>query len=153
MKSPLTLFELKPDQLHQWWPLLKRGLDEIKRKIGPDYIPEDIYAALRNGQTSCVIAQRSSRPLGFVVYYKQLRPFSARPELFIWAAWDLPYQLRQEGDDVDEMVARMWEYLTLVAKNAYGTDQIAWMTKPRRASAFARKFGWQPTFTLFQVTV
>lgn len=151
MPSNLELFELKQEDLQRYWPFLRRGLDDIKRKIRPNWLPEDIFTVLRAGQVSCVIGRRGTRLLGFQVYSKQQRPFSYEPELFIWAAWNLPLRERQGDDDMRELVLAMWRHVGNVATSNYGTDNIAWMTRYGRAKAFKEKYGWRPAYAAFQV--
>lgn len=164
MIPPLNLFDLKPEHLHAFWPFIRMGLEDIKRKMGPDYIPEDVYTSIRNGHVTCTMIRRGGRDLGFVIYYRQVRPFSARPELFVWVAWNRPYPRVRNGvlistehrlpaDGMEEVVPTAWQYLINVAKTQYGTDQISWITRPKRAKAFARKYGWEPAFSMYQVTV
>lgn len=112
-----------------------------------------MYAALRGAQVNCVMARGlHNRLLGFQIYSKQLRPFSYEPELFIWAAWDLPIREWLDIDDMTNMVAMMWRYIENIAMTNYGTDHIAMVTKYSRAKAFAKKFGWKPTYVTFQIT-
>lgn len=150
-KIPLSLIEVKPETLHQHWPFIRRGLDLIVRRIRPDWIAENIFAALQAGQTNCVISARGQRPIGFVVYYRQVRPFSGKAELFIWAAWDLPIRESRPDDDLPEMVALVWRYLEQVAISNYKTDEITWGTSASRAKAFEAKYGWKPRFVTFQI--
>jgi hypothetical protein len=147
--KPLVLFEVTPERLQDLWPFLRRGLEDIKRKQKPDWIPESVFAALATGGTQCVIASRGDRLLGFEVFYKQIKPWSRKPELFIWAAWDLPIREWQEGDDMPEMVAAMWRYVNNVAISNYGTDVITWGTTLSRARAYEKKYGWKPKYVTF----
>jgi hypothetical protein len=80
---PVALAEIKPETLFQHWPFIKGGLEAVCKKVQPDWIPETIYSAISTGHANCVLAQRGGKDIGFVVYYKQPRPFSLKPELFI----------------------------------------------------------------------
>jgi hypothetical protein len=149
--APLILFEVTPERLQDLWPFLRRGLDSVHKRMHPDWLPESVFTALAMGGASCVIAQRRNRLLGFQVYYRQLKPWSKKPELFIWAAWDLPIKEWQEGDDIPEMVAAMWRYVNNIAISNYGTDVITWGTTVGRARAYEKKYGWKPKYVTFYI--
>jgi len=149
----IELFDLKQEDLHRYWPFLLRGVADIRRDLKTNWLPEDIYSALRQAQVSCVLARRADRLLGFLVYSKQQRIFSYEPELFVWAAWNLPLREQLPEDEMPTTVARVWQYIVSVAKNQYGTDEITWLTRPGRAKAFARKFGWRPVWVTMAAKV
>ncbi len=150
---PVSLVEVKPETLHQHWPFIERGLLHVVRRVKPDWIPNDIYSALFTGATSCVVASRNGRNLGFVVYYRDVRFFSKTPQLFIWAAYDLPFRERTNLDNLPDVVSTVWRYLTVVAKGNFGTSVISWITTASRAEAFRRKYRWLPRYATFQVDV
>lgn len=154
MALPAELYELRQEDLHRYWEaLIQRGVVDIKRSLKPNWRVEDIYAALRNQQVSCVIPRRADRLLGFLIYNRQLRIFSYEPECFIWAAWTLPIREWQPGDDMPGVVRTVWEYIANVAKNQYQTNQISWNTRPGRAKAFSKKFGWKATWVTMTAEV
>jgi hypothetical protein len=150
--EPLQLIEVKPETLHAHWPFIKTGLEDICRRIACDWIPNDVYSALRMAACNCVVVQRS-RPLGFGVYYRENRVFSGKCHLFVWAAWNLPPKERTAADNVPEGVAAGWRYLQVVAKTTFGTNVIRFITTPRRAAAFRRKYGFLSAFTTVDVEV
>jgi hypothetical protein len=145
------IVEVTPALLHGFWPFIHRGLIDIWRKVHPDWLPENIFSSLTLGQANCCVGMLGQVPVAYVVYYKQLRPFSHAPELFIWAAWNIPPRERGEDDNMSAVVAKMWEYLSNVAKGTYGTNKIAWITT--RDKGFYRRFGVKPAFFIYQVEV
>lgn len=151
--NSLRTVALKPDDLARVIPFLTRGLDHIRSRIRPDWEPQHIMATLFAGTASCVLLSRGCRHLGFVVYHRQERPWSKKPELFIWAAYDLPLKERLPDDRFDEVVAAAWHYLCNTAKVVYGTDIMSWITSSRRAKAFERKYGWRSSWTIFNVSI
>lgn len=150
---PIILTEITPLNLFEHWPFIKRGLKTIIRRVKPDWRSENVFSALTTGHTNCVLAQRAGKSLGFVVYYKQPRPFSLKPDLFIWGAYDLPLRERTQADNVPEAVATVWRYLGIAAKTNFGTSVIVFNTTPGRAKAFEQKYGWSPTFVSVHVNV
>ena len=153
MVSQAELHELKPEELHKFWPLLRRGVNDIKRKCKPNWVPEDIYSAIRTAQVNCVISLRGERFLGFVIYSKQLRIFNYLPELFVWLAWNLPVREWLADDDMPAAVTQVWQYIANVARTQYQTDQITWITPPGRARAFSRRFGWRAAWVTMTAKV
>lgn len=151
--EPLSAIEVTPQTLHVHWPFVRRGLDSICHRIHPDWVPEDIYSALRMASVNCAIIQRAGKSLCFGVYYRENRVFSGKHHLFLWAGWALPESERTEADNVPEAFAYGWRYLRLTAKTVFGTDYIWWITSPGRAKAFERKYGWKPKFVTIEVKV
>lgn len=151
---PLELVEVKQEDLHRLWDaIIQRGVLDIKRVQKPEWRPEDIYAALRNGLVNCVFARRAERLLGFLIYNRQQRPFSYRTELFVWLAWNLPIREWLPNDDMQAAVTGVWNYIANIAKTQYQTDQISWITNPSRAKAFTKRFGWRPTWVTMTAKV
>lgn len=150
---PVAFTEVRPETLHQYWPFIKKGLEAVARKVKPDWLPENIFSALFTGHTNCVMAQRGGKDIGFVVYYKLLRPFSQKADLFIWAAYTIPFKERTQADNVPDLVATVWRYLAGVAKSNFGTNVIVWITTAKRSEAFRRKYRWIPRYVTFQVEV
>lgn len=150
---PVALTEVKPETLHQDWPFIKKGLTAVLAKVTPDWRDEDIYTALATGASNCVMARRGGRDIGFVVYYKLARPFSKKPDLFIWAAYTIPFKERLPSDNVPDLVATVWRYLCLVAKSNFGTSVIVFITTAKRAEAFKRKYRWLPRYVTFMVEI
>jgi len=149
------LFELKQEDLHIYWQaIIERGAADIKRTLKPSWIVPDIYSLLRNQQVTCLLARgHHGRLLGFIIYNRQQRLFSYEPELFVWLAYNLPIREWKPEDDMPGTVRQVWQYLQNVARTQYQTDQITWITKPSRARAFGKRFGWQPSWVTITVRV
>ena len=148
------LFDLKQEELHLYWEaILHRGAADIKRDHKPSWRVEDIYSLLRNQQVTCTIARRGPRLLGFIIYNRQQRLFSFEPECFVWLGWNLPMREWVAEDHMPDVVEQVWNHVATVAKTQYQTDQITWITKPSRAKAFMRRFGWKPAWVTITVKV
>lgn len=147
------IFELRQEEFHRYWPFIKQGLDDVKRKIKPNWIAEDMYAALRAGQVNCVLGRINGRLMGYIIFGRQLRPFSFAPELFVWVYWCLPLRDWPDQEDMLQLGRDAWAWLANVAKTQYGTDQITWVTTPKRAQGFERRWGYQPTWVTMTVKV
>src|SRR5215472_14840444 len=67
----LVIQQLAPEQLHANWAWIKRGAEDIIKRIRPrdssSWIPEDLYAALRYPEASHMVfwmVTRNQRALG-----------------------------------------------------------------------------------------
>lgn len=74
---------IPPTELHQYWELIKPGLIEIQ-KSSDGWIPEDVYAALRNNQATLHL-DFAEEYGGFVVLQEQVN-YDGKA-LHIWCAF------------------------------------------------------------------
>ena len=72
---------IQPNEIRQWWPYVKKGLETIQKKSPEFWIPEDVYAELLYQKAMLWVFSESSGPVGFVV----LQP-RENQVLHIWAA-------------------------------------------------------------------
>lgn len=137
---------VKPSDLHKWWPLLNRGLGDIRRKVKPDWLEADVYGALRAEAATAVIVQRGPRLLGFMVWHKQERVWSRTLDIFVWAVWALPIRERIAADGWPEPFYRGWQYLSDL-KRAIGADKVITISR----KGLQRKYGWRPIWLTYEV--
>jgi hypothetical protein len=105
------LIEVRADQLHQYWPRIVSGLVEIKAKRHPTWIPEDIYAALKNGSAVLFMLSETA----FAVLQKTFDHDG--PRLFVWALYgpneladrqqEIQQWLKQKARDIGAKAVRM----------------------------------------------
>lgn len=76
---------VNPSELHDIWPLIRRGLEIVAKKSEADWIPEDIYMALRQGKSTLHIDYNGDEYDGFVVITET--PDYHGLTLYIWAAY------------------------------------------------------------------
>jgi len=151
--EPLQLVEVTPETLYEYWPFIRRGLDVIHSKLKTDWFPEEQFAAFRTGTHKFLVARRGNRLLGFAGYYRELRLFTLKPRLFVWALWFLPLRERQPTDNFHEVFWTGLRYLSEVATRQYGTHVIAWITTDKRRRGYERKYGFKPTCSTFEIEV
>ena len=126
----MTEFNFVPQQeIRNWWPTIKPGLDEIKQKSPGPWIVEDIYVDLFNQKSMLWIALENMHFVGFFV----LQP--AGQELDIWAAWALEndYQRVEKGLQFIKNMAKHSnvKYLT------FSSQRQGWQRK-------AKQYGFRP---------
>jgi hypothetical protein len=72
---------IPPENLHEHWSYVRAGLEIVRRRAGGDWLPEDVYTALKNGNSLLY-----KRDTGFVVV-TPIRDFDGTTA-FIWAAYE-----------------------------------------------------------------
>lgn len=87
--------EIRADQLHDYWPVVVEGLAAIKAKRHPTWIPEDVYAALKNGQAVLYMLSESA----FCVLQKTFDHDGSR--LFVWAMYG-PNELAERQQEIQD---------------------------------------------------
>lgn len=138
---PVTIIPIKPADLHQYWPFLERGLNDIVRKVKPDWIPPDVYSALRAGSATVAIACRGDHQLGFVIYYRQERSWCNKADLFVWCMWNIPLRERLPDDDMPDAMKTGIDYLH-DWQRAWGCERvISITTADDRGHALAARYG------------
>ena len=143
--TPVSITAADPKDLHRHWPLVRRGVGAVMRKLGKrrvDFIIPDVYAGLRNGSCTLHLVSRETRVLGFLITYPQLRPFSGKRELFCWIAWSIPLRERQPGDNVPLAALEARDFLKEHAKKLE-CDRIV-MASSRKGLV---RYGFTPTIT------
>ena len=119
----MTEFNFVPQQeIRNWWPTIKPGLDEIKLKSPEPWIVEDVYVDLFNQKSMLWIALENMHFVGFFI----LQPLGH--EVHVWAAWTLEndYQVVEKGLQFIKNMARNSnaKYLTF-SRHRRGWDRRA----------------------------
>jgi hypothetical protein len=71
------------EQLRNWWPSIRPGLDKIKTKSPENWIVEDVYTDLFNGRSMIWMAIEDNRYKGFFI----LQPMGQT--MHVWAGYTL----------------------------------------------------------------
>ena len=147
----LRIDMLAPEQLHDFWPMLKRGLEGILKKAShsPDWQPEDVYAYLRCQKAVAYLAFYRGRYVAFTVCYLNPLPFSGRQELIVWCGWGIPMKERYPDDNQDLVWAALWEQMREAARRA-GAVRIATLTTRPGYHKQASKVGLTASFTRYE---
>ena len=118
------MYKVDAIEIRGMWPSVRTGLEVIQRRTQPDWIPEDIYCALRNN-TAFLYAKWPA----FVVI-QVLLAASGRTELFIWAAFGVG-ELDENHEGVED-IARDLDCQSITffsprkgwAKNKLGYEEV-----------------------------
>ncbi len=79
-RNPLRFVD--PQRLHDVWPEVKAGLEATRAKCASEWLPEDIYLALKTGGAALVMSDEAH---GFAVLQRQARPYGAC--LLVWVLY------------------------------------------------------------------
>jgi hypothetical protein len=143
----LVIQQLTPDQLHANWPFIKRGAEDILKKVGEhtSWCPEDLYAALRYPEASHAflwMITRNLKALGWVCCELQ-RDRYGQLECFIWNGWDIPLRERTAEDDVAGGRDQVHEFIKMWAKQQ-GCHRVSCLS-PRPLE----RIGWSKGHTTY----
>jgi len=128
----MTEFKHIPvDELRNWWPSLRAGLNKIKTKSTENWIPEDVYTDCWNQKAMLWVVLKNNHFYGFFI----LQPMGE--ELHVWAAWTLEndYQVVQKGLQFIKNMARDggFKYLTFSShRPGWGRRAQAYGFRPRK---------------------
>jgi hypothetical protein len=79
------LRHVPPQDLHQYWPFIKEGLEEVRNHSVDGWIAEDVYSAIRTGSSTLHVAFISGTYAGFCVL-TVMQGYSSKA-LHIWCAY------------------------------------------------------------------
>jgi hypothetical protein len=101
------LTQVNPAQLHAWWPLVRPGLERVRKRAGASWLCEDIYSAVRSGGATMHVGYIDQRYAGVLVLTINADPFTAERSLLIWAVYTChPLALKHGLADVKAMAER-----------------------------------------------
>ena len=79
---PFKLLVVDPGKLHDIWPRIRDGLLKVIEATSPEWIPEDVYDALRNRRATLLVAEDTE---WFIVAQQQPRHTGSC--LMIWVLY------------------------------------------------------------------
>jgi hypothetical protein len=117
------------NELRNWWPSVREGINKIKTKSPENWIPEDVYTDCFNQKAMLWVVLKNNHFFGFFI----LQPIEQ--ELHVWAAWTLEndYQTVEKGLQFIKNVASEanFKYLT------FSSHRPGWERK-------AKAYGFRP---------
>ena len=94
------MIHVPPSDLHRHWQYVKEGLKKVKQKSYSNWIPEDVYSALRNGTSTLHLFNG-----GFLVLTPQ-NDFDG-VTLFVWIAYGEGDVWKKHAPEVEQMAKNM----------------------------------------------
>lgn len=115
------------------WDRVRAGLLEVKKATSDDWLPEDVYMALRTGAASLYIGVGpAGEYLGFIVL-RLVQTFHGS-KVEIWAA---------HSATTAPAMRTFWPHIKAVARNA-GAGLISFSSAREEWAAGARRLGFKP---------
>lgn len=127
-----------PNDLHAWWHLVRPGLESVAARTSDGWIPEDVYTAIRNGQSFLHIGTNENTFAGFVV----LTPIQGYKEkrCHIWCAYSADPKINAVEAFIGG-VERLGEEM--------GARKVTFMSA-RRWDRKIERYGYKPTQTTYE---
>lgn len=125
------LTEVRPDQLHDYWPVVEKGLLRVKRKTHPTWIPADIYSAIKTGNAVLFMISDTA----FCVLQK-VSDFDG-PRLLVWVIYG-PHELATREQELTDWLKEKARFI--------GAKAIR-LHSPRRWESR----GWTKRETIFEI--
>lgn len=85
----MDILPIHPEALHGVWPRVSEGLAKILEKSSDDWLPEDVYHALKSGQSQLFIVANEQGFAGFLVLRVVQREFSRTQDMHVWCAYSV----------------------------------------------------------------
>ena len=74
---------IPPEQIRAAYNIIEKDLQKVISRSYSDWIPADVYSALRNGTSELVVAYKDEQYAGFLVL-SILSEFGGEKKLFVW---------------------------------------------------------------------
>ena len=124
-----------PDDLITVWDRVREGLVEVQKYSAEDWIPEDIYMAIKTGNAALYVADS-----GFLVM--QLIPMFHGKRLHVWCAYN----------NGKPMLRTTLAFVKELAQEA-GAKKITFMSPRDEWLSVGKRGGFKPTQTTFELEV
>lgn len=85
----MEFFLIQSNELRAVWPQVKSSLLAAQAKSQEDWIPEDIYHAIKSGSAALHLAKEGGQLAGVLVTTVTFAEFSGRTFLHVWIAHNL----------------------------------------------------------------
>ena len=122
-----------PDDLHTVWDEVRTGLVEVQKFSAEDWLPEDIYMAIKGGNAALYVGDT-----GFLVM--QLIPMYHGKRLHVWCAYN----------DGRPALRVFLNSVKTIAKEA-GAKKITFSSPRDEWLTVGKRGGFRPAQTIFEL--
>lgn len=122
-----------PEALRANWPTIKTSLEAVRTKAeAEDWIDEDVYHAIKSGQSACHIAVNEHGYAGLLVTQLIQAEFSREPVFHVWIAHSLG-----EASAIDEGIDLIYRMARVAGakKITFGSPRLGWQKRFKLLSA------------------
>jgi hypothetical protein len=134
------LHYVPPVNLRMHWPMVRAALDDMLDRHPDNWIPEDVYHAIKSGRAHLHMSGLGGYVSGFVVL-EPIEDFDGM-KLHMWIGWS------KEGDAMQAHMPELIEY----AKNI-NAKRIVFSSYRKGWELFAAKRGFSKEHTNYQMEV
>lgn len=119
---------IRPAELRKDWPWVRPLLDEVRRKRGSEWWPEDVYAAVTNGKAAMFV---SDEPEGVICCYPDKEAWTQEMTLFIWLVYCVNgmERLQDEANALLNQMAKNIGAKKIVMDGRLGWQKRGWAIK------------------------
>ena len=135
MDGVLRLHQTDPRELHDVWALVLPGLEKVREHAGSYWLPEDVYHAIRAGNSTLHLGYLGEDYAGFMVL-TLVDHFDGRI-LHIWCVYS--------NGTCDDVVARALPDLEVYARQHNARRLTMW--SPRNWERKLKPFGFKSAHT------
>lgn len=114
------------------WERVRPGLVEVKKATTDDWLPEDVYMCLKNGNAQLFIGEDAGEYLGFVVLRLMQTFHGSKVE--IWCA---------HSATKTPLMRAYWPEIQAIAR-ASGADKISFSSAREEWQVAAKRLGFTP---------
>jgi hypothetical protein len=124
------------------WERVRAGLVEVKKMTTDDWLPEDVYMALKQGGATLYVGEDDAGDyLGFVVM--RLLPTFHSSKVEIWCA---------HSSTKRPLMRRFWPQIQEIAAKT-GATKIAFMSARAEWAVAAKRLGFAPKQVSYEFTL
>jgi hypothetical protein len=128
----MDFYLVNASNLRSVWPEVRASLDAVQAKSPEDWIPEDIYHAIKTGSAALHLAKEGGQLAGVLVTTVTFAEFSGRKFLHVWVAHNLA------GTDVIEAGIDMLKAMARAAGAemiTFGSKRAGWKSRYQTVTA------------------
>lgn len=119
----MELVLVPPAGVRQTWPLILPSLQAVMAKGAVEWIPEDVYHALKTGDAVCHIATDAGGYAGCMVTQRVTDHYSGKQSLHVWIVHNAgPAELLDCGMPMLQEMARKGGF----ARITFGSPRKGW---------------------------
>lgn len=90
VEEPFDVWKVEAKDLHNWWPIVRSGVEYVIEKTRPRFIAEDVFSYCRRNEAWLFVThEKGTRKYAgcVVVGQSKAEEFVDKPEMLIWIAY------------------------------------------------------------------
>lgn len=136
------LRSIPPKEVGHDWERIRAGLVEVKRATTDDWLPEDVYMALKGGHATLYVGENDAGDyLGFIVL-RLVQTFNGS-KVEIWCAYSATSR---------PLMRTYWPEIQAIAKQT-GANLISFSSAREEWQVAAKRLGFVPKQITYEFTL